>query len=298
MQLIKVKLMVVALALLAVAASNGSPLFYNQVRWKSSHNSYAKDAGIKKQLGEYRFRSIEFDLHAKKDLLGIKRAPAGDWFVFHELIDRKTNCELLSQCLAEIAEFHRQNPRHHVITVFFDIKDGLHEKSGHSGADLYRALKEGLPEDSIEAPADLMHDCPGAANLQEAVTGDGCHWPALSALRGRFILVVASGRNKLTRAGYDPHRHPVFLVSTDLAPGGISRNPDRVFFNMRGPKPFGQELKKAGFVARAYGLDSKDDFEKAKDLGFHHLAMDHVNPALHPWAETDGKNGEPYEKIK
>jgi hypothetical protein len=280
----------------AVGSMQG-PL-YNQVRWKSSHNSYAKEAGIMKQLDEFRFRSIEFDLHYKDDFFGIEKAGAGEWFVFHEFTDRKTNCDTLSECFAEVSEFHRKNPRHHVITVFFDLKDGLHEKSGHGASDFYRALKESLPEGSIVSPADLLEACPEADNLQGAVTLPGCGWPSLSAVRGKFMLVMSTGRDDFVRAGYSPHEAPIFLVSKGVGLGGVHENPDRVFFNMRGPHSFGKEVYKAGFVARAYGLDKREDFLKAKSMCFHHLAMDHIGPAETPWAETDGENGLPYEVIE
>lgn len=299
MSRIKAKSIAIILALLAICAASGeTKLSYNRVRWKSSHNSYAKETGIKEQLAGFRFRSIELDLHGKKDLLGIKRPPAGDWFVFHELIDTKTNCALLSGCLEEVAGFHEQNPRHHVVTIFFDIKDGLHERSGHGADDFYRALRKGLPEGSITGPGALLELCPQAGNLQEAVTMPGCGWPVLEELRGKFMLVVASGRKHLVRAGYQPKQDPVFLVNTNLTARSIEQYPHRIFFNVRGPHPFGEKIHEAGFVARAYGLDTEKDFRKAKALGFNHLAMDHVNSSKHSWAETDGETGEPYERIE
>ncbi len=295
----KTRLLVIFTVLFSISAVGGmqGPL-YNQVRWKSSHNSYAKKESITKQLDEFRFRSIEFDLNYKDDLFGIKKAGPGEWLVFHAFMDRQSNCETLSECFAELSEFHRNNPRHHVITVFFDLKDGLHEKSGHGASDFYRALQESLPEGSIVSPADLLESCPEADNLQESVTLPGCGWPSLSAVRGKFMLVVSTGRDHLMRAGYSPQRAPVFLVSKGVGLAGIDKNTDRVFFNMRGPQSFGKEVYKAGFVARAYGLDKKENFLKAKSMGFHHLAMDHIDPDKTPWAETDGKNSLPYEVIE
>ncbi len=75
-------------------------LRYNDVQWKASHNSYARQADIMTQLRDFNIRSIEFDVHTekKKPLKKAERAPDGDFLVYHGAIDDYTNCGLLSEC--------------------------------------------------------------------------------------------------------------------------------------------------------------------------------------------------------
>jgi len=172
-----------------------APLRYNDAQWKASHNTYQQKAGVMTILQDYNIRSIEFDIHAsRKKLTGTVRAPDGDFLVYHGAMDDWSSCATLGACFAIVRKFHDQNPDHDVITIFFDMA-GVGEP-GHTREDLYALFNRALPQGSILTPGNLMDACPGAKNLQEAVTGKGCGWPTLDDLKGKFILVVSDGQQE------------------------------------------------------------------------------------------------------
>lgn len=259
---------------------------YHEAQWKAAHNSYAQPVGLLTQLQDYGFRSIEFDLHIHKRRLGQKEtAPAGDFLVYHRAYDDYTNCRLLSECLAVVADFHRQKPDHEVITIFFDLA-GL-ESPHHTKAELYARLEQALSREAILAPGDLLAACPGAETLQEAVTRPGCGWPRLGDLRGKFILVISDGREEIKASGYQVERDLLFLVAKGHDPKNLYSDPDLVFFNLAGPHPFLAQVKQAGFVSRSYWLNDRESYLKAKRRGANHLATDRIDPQRYPWTEVE-----------
>jgi hypothetical protein len=282
------------LAMLALAAAAGTAeVRYNQVQVKASHNSYAQPVDIVRQLSEWKVRCIEFDLHTKRGGLGKKEeAPAGDFFVYHTSDDQHSNCGKLSECLAQVREFHAKQPAHEPVTIFFDMA-GVGEP-GHTRDDLYGLLKQGLPEGSIYTPGDLMRACPAARDLQTAVTAPGCGWPTMATLAGKFILVVSDGRDALQKAGYDLDTDLMFMVSKSSDPAKINDDKNVVFFNMSGPDNFAKTVRAKGFVARCYWLNKQEQYEKAKANGANLLATDRIDPAEFPWSDTTGPQGEPY----
>lgn len=272
-----------------------SGLRYNDVRQKASHNSYQKREDVSVQLADYRIRSIEFDVHAyKPGLLKKEHAPDGDWLCYHTPLDDNTNCRLLSDCYLQVMAFHRAVPGHEVVTIFFDV-EGLGDK-GRTRADFYGLITRTFPKGSVFTPGEMMAACPGAKNLQEAVTDPGCAWPMLSELKGRFILVVSGGLKSFAD-GYDVSKDMVFLVSRSDDPACIHDDMNLVFFNVSKANPFTREVKKAGFVSRSYYLDSPGQFQQAIEFGAHHLATDKIDPDRYPWANTDDDQGRPFQVI-
>jgi hypothetical protein len=281
------------LALMLAAAARSAEVRYNEVQVKASHNSYAQAADIVKQLGEWKIRCIEFDLHTKKGgLLKKEPAPAGDFFVYHTQDDQHSNCGRLSECLAQVKAFHDQQPEHEVVTIFFDMA-GVGEP-GHTRDELYGLLRNGLPPGSIFTPGDLMRACPAARDLQAAVTAPGCAWPAYASLNGKFILVVSDGREALKQAGYDLATDLMFIVSKSSDPARMFDDKDVVFFNMSGASDYAKTVRAKGFVARCYWLNRQEQYDQAKSNGANLLATDRIDPAQFPWANTAGPRGEPY----
>jgi hypothetical protein len=280
----------------AAAKAGKAGLRYNQVQFKAAHNSYHQKTDMPTQLRDLHLRSIEFDLHASKGkLISKEKAPAGDFLVFHKSFDDFSNCHLLSQCFEAVAAFHREQPDHEVITIFFDM-EGIGQP-GHTKSDLYGVMRKKLG-DAIFTPGDLLAACPGAQNLQEAVTKSGCGWPLMDDLKGRIILVVSDGREDIKKDGYDLAKDLLFLVNKGGDSSKMHADPNIVFFNMSGPNPFIAEVKQAGFVSRSYRLNDKDAYLKAKSLGANHLATDMIDPKLYPWSNTVDEQGHPFQKVE
>ena len=183
-----------------------------------------------------------------------------------------------------MAAFHREQPAHEVITIFFDM-EGVGQP-GHTKADLYGLMRKEFG-DAIFAPGNLLAACPGAQNLQEAVTKTGCGWPLMDDLKGKIILVVSDGREDIKKGGYDLAKDLLFLVNKGGDSSKMHADLNIVFFNMAGPKPFIAEVQKAGFVSRSYRLNDKDAYLKAKSLGANHLATDMIDPKLYPWSNIE-----------
>src|SRR5437868_14570776 len=99
---------------------------YNQVRAKSSHNSYQRIESIGDQIVYHRVHSLELDIHMS--------GAAGDFQVFHDTDSTNNRCRTLTGCLRNITAEHDLNPNHEVITIFIDLKDAF--TTGHDRATL------------------------------------------------------------------------------------------------------------------------------------------------------------------
>ena len=267
-------------------------LRYDDVRQKSSHNSYERREAILDQIVYHRIRSIELDTHNSKFR---HETRDGDWLVYHGP-QRRTTCNRLSDCLDELDAFHGANPEHEVLTVFIDLKDDW--EAGRNPDD----LDDLLASTPAFTPEDLLAACPTASSLQEAVTNDGCDWPTLSSLRGRFIFVLTGNDGRLfTYAGSDAEAagRSAFIArglgSTDL----IDDDSQVVFFNMRngGDNERAGVVADAGFVSRIYNLNDEGAWAGAVANRAHHLATDMVNFHEDVWARTHNALGWPFEVI-
>jgi hypothetical protein len=279
---------------------------YDRVLQKSIHNAYARDEPIVDQLLYHRVRSLELDVHVRRE--GSAAAP-GEWFVYHEDYPfmRDTSCERLADCLGQLAAFHRALPRHEVVTLFIDLKDDFDH--GHSPADLDRALSHGLGIENVVRPSDLLGSCPGSAHLREAVTGD-CQFPTLRALRGKFLVVTTGGtacdsKSPVSRyLGHAPLERLAFAAPNANATCPVESydaRPEIVFFNLPlAERARATEIERRGLVARIYGggteggLDDARAFALARLSGAAHLATDKVSAEASAWSSSQRGRGFPF----
>lgn len=279
---------------------------YDRAIQKSVHNAYARFEPLLDQLIYHRVRSIELDVHQRREG---ERAPAGDWFVYHEdnPLMRRSSCMELSDCLEQIAAFHRAVPQHEVVTLFLDLKDGGGE--GHSPNDLDETVARILGRRDIVQPRDVVRACPGATTLRQAVTG-ACSFPTLESLRGKFIVATTGGtlcaqKSPLSKYGHGDLQERLAFVAPEVSAGcpaaKYESKPDVVFYNL----PFAErararELRARGNVVRIYGggldggLDDATAFAAALTSGAVHLATDKVNDAADSWTSTHGPRGFPF----
>lgn len=287
-------------------AGPGPEVPYDRAIQKSVHNAYDRFEPLIDQLVYHRARSLELDIHVRREGA---TAPAGEWFVYHEDYPfmRATSCSQLSDCLGQLAAFHDAFPRHEVVTLFIDLKQGF--EPGHSRADLDAAFVKALGRDNITTPADLIAACPGATSIREAVSG-ACQFPTLRALRGKFVLVTTGGTSCDTASpvasygGQDPRVRVAFIgpnVESSCPVQSYDARPNVVFFNMPlAEKARAAEVKSRGLVARIYGggafggLDDVDDFVSAKNAGAVHLATDKLSFEEDRWSATHLAHGYPF----
>ncbi|MCL2776440.1 MAG: hypothetical protein FWD73_00440 [Polyangiaceae bacterium] len=303
-----------------VAASNDNvvnALRYDQLVQKSAHNAYERFEPLFDQLAWHGVRSVELDIHETKHG---EPSPRGNWFVYHEdyPLFRDTTCTMLSDCLGQLAAFHRAVPTHEPITLFVDLKERF--GTTHTPEEFDQLLADVLGRAAIVTPEDLMNRCPTATSLRQAVTAsthpsalskqttmaspretapDACSFPTVGEMRGKFIVAVTGGTAcdstsaVNTYAKSTPTKRVALLapnVDDTCTMHEYDEQPNIVFVNMPWPfRAYAREARARGLVARVYGrgvfggIDAPDEFEAARETGAQHLATDMVNGEQDVW---------------
>ncbi|WP_096084963.1 Ca2+-dependent phosphoinositide-specific phospholipase C [Agaribacterium haliotis] len=276
---------IVTLLLTLFVSCHSLALNYNEVQQKSSHNSYGRDEGILDQLIYHRVRSIEFDLYRSK----IGRPSLQDnWYVYHTpVFDTKTNCDTFKSCLKELQTFDRLHPQHEVVTVWFDIKDGF--SGAKSPEALDRLITQYIDREDILKPQDLYRACPGASNLKRSVS-QGCSWPNLNQLKGKWILVFTD----TSYASNRPYRLGFSSAAVDRKSQVDSSS--KIFFNTgSSDTSLFKYVQQKGFVVRRYVVDGDNGFNNSLLAGAHHIATNKINYHKDSWSRTHNGKGWPFE---
>jgi hypothetical protein len=275
----------------------GPAVSYAAAVQKSVHNSYERLEPIMDQLVFHRVRSIELDIHSGK---AGETAANGEWFVYHDDLPffRETSCTHLSDCLGQVAAFHRAFPRHEVVTLWIDLKNGF--AAGHSAADLDALLAKALGRTNLFAAEDAKKKCAAATTLRGALAG-ACTWPTLDELRGKLVVAVTGGgacdatSPVMTYDGAIAFRAPNHSSTCTPTKG------DDVFVNLSwDERAQATEARSLGLVTRMYkggvpgGLDTKEDFEGAIAAGALHAATDKANADADGWSATHDHRGYPF----
>ncbi|WP_224241191.1 Ca2+-dependent phosphoinositide-specific phospholipase C [Hyalangium gracile] len=291
--------LLLALGVLFASTSVHAQPAYNELRQKSSHNSYQRHEALLDQLVYHRIRSIELDIHTGKDG---RSKMTGDWFVYHDDGEPETTYHRLSDCLAELRAFNAANPRHEVVTVWIDLKDDF--EGTRMPQDLDALLIRSLPPDSIFTPEEVMERCPGVSSLQAALTG-ACTWPTHEELRGRFIFALTGGSATASKLGtYAPDGATALTRQGFIAPDlrtftDISARQHVVFFNMENAYSFlATHVHLANFIGRVWGVNDSNSWTNASAFNAHHIATDKVNYHVDPWAVTHNSRGWPFQCLE
>ncbi len=274
---------------------------YNQVRQKGSHNSYQRSEGYPDQALYWRIRSLEIDIHNSNNMLGWP-ALNSDWYVYHAALDSDSSVNTLSDALDVLKAFHQAVPEHEVITVWLDLKDSFQQSTNQTPESLDVLLASKLGRSNIWGPPDLIGD---AANLQAAV--DTYSWPTLESLRGKFIFACTTGNlnspdshlNQYVNNGLTANQRLAFVAPEITRSSDITAHDYAVIFNLDSShSSLGQDVLDAGFISRAYGLDSQSKWCAAWNSAVHHLTTNKVNAYTDGWARTDlPETGYPFTGI-
>jgi hypothetical protein len=195
--------MLLLLAFISCSIDNGPPceptphrlddtLRMNHVQAIGTHNSYHVDANegliaewaythprIYEQLVDQGVRQLELDLLFSEfdQRFAVIHVP---------LLDPGTNCEWLSDCLAEVSGFSADFPAHHPVVILLEIKNDFEEDEILQRlSDLESVVTEVLGEERLITP-DLVqgeHD-----SLNDAISTTG--WPTLGDTRGKTMVVL------------------------------------------------------------------------------------------------------------
>jgi hypothetical protein len=271
---------------------------YNELRQKSSHNSYQRREALLDQLVYHRIRSIELDIHNGKSGWS---SVSGNWFVYHTSTDAQTTCHRLSDCLDELRAFHLANPNHEPVTVWVDLKDPF--ETGRMPQDLDNRITSHLPSAWLFKPSDVMANCPGVSSLQAAVTG-ACTWPTHAELRGRFLFVLTGGDvssstsklNTYVSNGTTATSRMAFIAPNLTSSSGIGSKPYVVFFNMNAQyASLATQVHLANFVGRVWDVNDSATWNRVAPLDVHHIATNKVNYHVDSWAVTHNGLGWPFQ---
>lgn len=166
----------------------------NHLQVKGTHNSYHLDPGLKikpwayshlpleRQLGEQGVRQLELDVYWD---VAVK-----DFRVYHvKLVDEKSTCDLLSDCLGAVKKWSDANPTHQPIFIMVEPKDDAEPYPFASPyVELEKAVLKTIPRQRVITPDEVRGS---HSTLLEAVETNG--WPTLGRSRGRLILALLAG---------------------------------------------------------------------------------------------------------
>jgi hypothetical protein len=173
-------------------------LALNELQLKGSHNSYHRaprlalsrtwrysHSPLEVQLGSQGVRQLELDV----------RYTGGDLRVNHlPMVDGRSSCSLLSDCLGRIKRWSREHPAHLPVFVFIEVKEDLAPSSLEGKLDsIDFAITRQFSRDMLLMPEDVAGSSP---SLREAIVEHG--WPSIDDTRGRIAFVM-----------FGPKRHKV-----------------------------------------------------------------------------------------
>jgi hypothetical protein len=165
-------------------------LALNELQLKGSHNSYHRaprialsrtwrysHAPLEVQLGSQGVRQLELDV----------RYTAGELRVNHlPMVDGRSSCSRLSDCLGRIKRWSREHPAHLPVFVFIEVKEDLAPSSLDGKLDAIDfAITRQFSRDMLLMPEDVVGDSP---SLRQAIVERG--WPSVADTRGRIAFVM------------------------------------------------------------------------------------------------------------
>ena len=198
------------------------PFRYDQVRFKASHNSYAKRISLEEQLTFHRshphrrgFRGLELDVHQdRKGCAWCVRHLIGDCSRVHRNRKRKTGRkrDCLGHWLRELAAWSEAHPGHDVITLTLDLKRVV--RPGTFGDDFDTLLStSGLDATRLFTPEEMTDS-----------------WPTLGELAGKFIVCLSGLKGVKSRYARQTGR--LCFADISLGPGRRPKAGDpRLFLN-------------------------------------------------------------------
>ncbi|MCC7541400.1 MAG: hypothetical protein IT379_34605 [Deltaproteobacteria bacterium] len=205
----------------AVAHPLDDVLRLNHLQAEATHNSYhlepTEDAGewayshapLDEQLERQGVRALELDVHLDEECERFE--------VFHiGLLDERTTCRVLSDCLALVRGFSQRHPGHHPLFVQIELKDPASVVDEAYFVALENEILSVFDRSWIVTPDEVRGD---AATVSDAIVANG--WPTLAATRGRILFYLdddGASRQLYTHGGRDLDGRLMFVDSDAGAP--------------------------------------------------------------------------------
>ena len=255
----------------------------NHLQVKGTHNSYHLDPGfnvkpwsydhlpLDRQLGEQGVRQLELDIYWD---LALK-----EFRVYHvPMLDEKTTCKLLSDCLRTVKKWSDENPLHLPIFILVEPKDDADPfPFANPYVVLEQAMLKVIPRGKVITPDDVRGT---HATLVQAVEKSG--WPTLERSRGKLILsLLADAKMRKNYTSGEKHLNERLMFVT-----GAEGKPFGVVVNHNDPRSSLAKIKAAvgkGLLVRTRADSgseepAKGDYSKleaALASGAHYISTDY-----------------------
>lgn len=255
----------------------------NHAQVKGTHNSYHIDPGfnilpwsythlpLDRQFNEQGVRQIELDIYWDITLK--------DFRVYHvPMIDEKSTCNRLSDCLNVIKRWSADNPQHLPIFVLVEPKDDAEPYPfAEPYVELEKAMLKVFGRSQVITPDDVQGS---HSTLLQAVEQEG--WPLLRQARGKVILALLAGEKM--RKHYT--HNETTLKGRLMFVTGAEGKPFGVVASYNDPRTSGDKIKAAvnkGLLVRtradSEGAEpAKGDYSKleaALKSGGHYISTDY-----------------------
>jgi hypothetical protein len=314
-RLLGLLLALLAATLVVAPAAGVEPegLALNDIQLLGSHNSYkqamaADTMAALREVDPQLARSLDYwhvplgeqlDLGVRKLEIDIFYDPGGHRFgrgavsgapnegvesqfpVLHvQNLDDRSHCVHLLHCLVQLVAWSEANPGHLPVFVSFNAKDDVIDRPGFVrpepfGEDAWMALDAELRAalgDRLITPAEVFD----SGQLR---------WPSLAKARGRFLLVLDEGGEKLRQYASRWRERAMFANLAENADGAavlVINDPLTDFERI-------QRLVRAGFIVRtradADTLEARTGALDRRDAAFasgaHLISTDYYVPAEH-----------------
>ena len=264
---------------------NDDLLRVNHIQMLGTHNSYHIERdGITHPELRYTHEplDVQLDMGVRQFELDLYWVPGAGLRVLHiPIIDSRTTCETLPECLGIMKDWSDENPGHHPLLVLLEPKDDFLYYGINLHSDAFEPdILSAWPRERILAPDDVRGDHP---TLKEAISTDG--WPPLKEGRNKIILHAHDGGQFRTNYMEGAPNLEGKLMFVDSNPG------DDFAGTMPMNDPIGgqetiQEAVQTGFIVRTradsccdYAINNDyTRFEAALTSGAHAISTDFPAP--------------------
>ncbi len=187
-----------------------------------------------------------------------RRFERDEVLVYHNLDDFRSSCYRLTDCLLAFRNWSRANPQHLPVVIYLEAKYEPQCDSSQGGKCLNvqgtdqpfdrqawerveRHVRSLIGEEIVVRPGELLL---ADKDLRQSIKEQG--WPKISALRGKFLFVIAAADDR-AKDTYSEIENPLFFTFRP------ADHPDASFvieFDPFSSKV--EEIIAAGFIASTY----------------------------------------------
>jgi len=243
--------------------------YLNSICAKSSHNTFQSKYSIEQLFKLFHIRSFEFDLHTTRGIY----TQAGNWFVYHNILDLASRYYLFTDVLYSLANLHQNHPDHEVITIFLDCNNFSEE---NTPAQLDALIRFYLGS-AIYTPANFKGE-----NISIHHQIKEGNYPTLEELRGKFIFILTKSTDIYTNNKTSSYSRLCFVADNIDTIEDLDSYQHTPFFNLFYTNSLRKVLPSMGFMVRVWTINLRSQFDRVLSSGCHFIASDEIDPQYLP----------------